>query len=76
MDISLQLYSIREEAEQDLAKALEMTEKAGYDGVEFAGYYGNTPEQIGELLKRYHLKAVSSHVGLDRLQGDFEGELG
>ncbi|MDR2404414.1 MAG: sugar phosphate isomerase/epimerase [Spirochaetaceae bacterium] len=75
MDVSLQLYSIKEEAGQDFAKALELTEKAGYDGVEFAGYYGNTPERIGELLIQYHLKPVSSHVSLERLRDDFEGEL-
>ncbi|MDR1950028.1 MAG: sugar phosphate isomerase/epimerase [Spirochaetaceae bacterium] len=75
MDISLQLYSIKEDADQDFAKALEMTEKAGYQGVEFAGYYGNTPGRINELLKQYHLKPVSSHVGLDRLRGNFDGEL-
>jgi sugar phosphate isomerase/epimerase len=75
MDISLQLYSIKEEAEEDFAGALEMTGKAGYEGVEFAGYYGNSPERIGELLKQYRLKAVSSHVSLERLRGDFEGEL-
>ncbi|MDR2185863.1 MAG: hypothetical protein LBO80_09415, partial [Treponema sp.] len=62
MDISLQLYSIKEEAEEDFAGALQMTGKAGYEGVEFAGYYGNSPERINELLKQYHLKAVSSHV--------------
>jgi sugar phosphate isomerase/epimerase len=76
MDISLQLYSIKEEAEADFAGALALTEKAGYQGVEFAGYFGNTPDQLAELLKKYHLKAVSSHVSLDRLKENFEEELG
>jgi sugar phosphate isomerase/epimerase len=66
MDIYLQLYSIREDEEQDFAHALEMTAAAGYQGVEFAGYFGNSPEQLKALLDKYHLKAVSSHANFGR----------
>ncbi|MDR2136622.1 MAG: hypothetical protein LBO76_08405 [Treponema sp.] len=43
MDISLQLYSIKEEAGENFAGALELARKSGYQGVEFAGYFGNSP---------------------------------
>ncbi|MDR0553996.1 MAG: sugar phosphate isomerase/epimerase [Treponema sp.] len=75
MDISLQLWSIKEEAEKDFAGALALVEKAGYRGVEFAGYYGNTPERVKEMLAACGLKAVSSHVGIDRLQNNWDGEI-
>lgn len=75
MDIALQLWSIKEEAEADFAKALELTEKAGYQGVEFAGYHGKSPEEMSELLKKYHLKPVSTHVGMDRLRDGLDEEL-
>jgi sugar phosphate isomerase/epimerase len=75
MDISLQLYSIREDESENFAHALEMTEKAGYQGVEFAGYFGNSPEQMKSLLAKYHLKAVSTHAGFERLQKAFDEEL-
>jgi sugar phosphate isomerase/epimerase len=76
MDIYLELWSIKEEANENFAKALEMTEKAGYQGVEFAGQYGGLkPEELKALLAKYHLKPVSAHLGMDRLRGDFEKEL-
>ncbi|MDR1617824.1 MAG: sugar phosphate isomerase/epimerase [Treponema sp.] len=75
MNIALQLWSIKEEVEKDFAGALEMAARAGYQGVEFAGYHGNTPEQIRELLDRYHLEPVSAHAGLQRLREAFDEEL-
>ncbi|MDR1288186.1 MAG: sugar phosphate isomerase/epimerase [Treponema sp.] len=75
MDISLQLWSIKEEVEEDFAHALEMTEKAGYQGVEFAGYHGKSPAGLGDLLAAYHLKAVSTHAGMDRLRTALDTEI-
>jgi sugar phosphate isomerase/epimerase len=76
MDISLQLYSLREEESKDFAHALALTEQAGYQGVEFASYFGNSPEQMKALLSKYHLKAVSTHAGFQRLKEAFDEELG
>jgi sugar phosphate isomerase/epimerase len=75
MDISLQLWSIKEEAGEDFARALEMTAKAGYGGVEFAGYHGKSPVELGDLLSKYHLKAVSTHAGIDRLRAALDTEI-
>ncbi|GHV11929.1 sugar phosphate isomerase [Spirochaetia bacterium] len=75
MDISLQLYSIKEEAKENFSHALELTARAGYQGVEFAGYFGNTPAQMKELLKKYGLKAVSTHVGIPRLKEALDEEI-
>jgi sugar phosphate isomerase/epimerase len=75
MDISLQLWSVKEEAAENFEEALKLTEKAGYQGVEFAGYYGKTPEEIKVLLAKYHLKAVSTHASMDRLHNYFDEEL-
>ncbi|MDR3247976.1 MAG: sugar phosphate isomerase/epimerase [Treponema sp.] len=75
MDISIQLYSIKEEAKENFAHALELTQKAGYQGVEFAGYFGNSPAQMKDLLKKYNLKAVSTHLGIPRLQEALDEEI-
>jgi sugar phosphate isomerase/epimerase len=75
MDVSLQLYSLREQAPKGLPAILEMTHKAGYSGVEFAGYFDQSPQAMNDLLKKYHLKAVSSHVGIDLLRTDFRAQL-
>ncbi|GHV90134.1 sugar phosphate isomerase [Spirochaetia bacterium] len=75
MDISLQLYSIKEEAKENFSHALELAAKAGYQGVEFAGYFGNSPAQMKELLTKYKLKAVSTHLGLPRLREALDEEI-
>jgi sugar phosphate isomerase/epimerase len=69
------LWSIKEEVAENFAHALELTEQAGYQGVEFAGYHGKTPEELRELLAHCHLKPVSAHVGLDRLRAALDEEL-
>jgi sugar phosphate isomerase/epimerase len=76
MDIALQLWSIKEEVEEDFARALDLTAKAGYRGVEFAGYHGKSPAQLGDLLAQYKLKAVSTHVGMNRLRAALDEEIG
>lgn len=60
--IALQLYSIRDDLEKDFEGALQKVKDLGYDGVEFAGLYGRTPEEIKTLLKKIGLTALSAHV--------------
>lgn len=71
MDIALQLYSLKEYQEKNFEEALAMTAKAGYQGVEFAGYCGKTADDMKGLLQKYKLKPVSSHVSLKQLQEQF-----
>lgn len=60
--IALQLYSIREDLERDFAGTLRQVKALGYDGVEFAGVYGQTPAQIRQLLQANDLVPLSAHV--------------
>ena len=66
--IALQLYSVRNDAAQDLMGVLEKVAAMGYDGVEFAGYYGHEAEAIRAKLDEVGLKAEGTHTGLDALQ--------
>ena len=75
MSVALQLYSLREEAEKDFVGVLEETKAMGYAGVEFAGFYGLSAEQVGKEMKRLGLKAVSSHVALMAFEQDLAGVL-
>jgi sugar phosphate isomerase/epimerase len=75
MDISLQLYSLREDEEADFEVALKMCAEAGYQGVEFAGYFGRSPQEMKALLDRYGLKAVSTHAGFDKIRDHLEDEI-
>ncbi len=69
MKIAVQLYSLRHIIEAEgLEAALKLVSEAGYDGVEFAGDYGCTPEQTRELLlEKYHLEAVGAHISSDAI---------
>ena len=60
--IALQIYSIREEAEKDFEATLKNIKSFGYDGVELAGFYGNSPEQVQTWLKENNLECISAHV--------------
>lgn len=73
--IALQLWSIQEETEKDFVGALEAVAKMGYDGVEFAGYGGLSAEEMKGHLDRLGLKAAGSHVNLDLLREDLEGQI-
>ena len=64
MKFAVQLYSLRELAAREGGEAvLRTVAEAGYDGVEFAGFYGLSPEQMRALLAKYRLEAVSAHIG-------------
>ncbi len=70
MKIAYQLYSARDEAAADLAGVLKTLRAQGFEGVEFAGFYGHSAEEINALLAENELVAVSSHVPLDALKAD------
>lgn len=44
----------------------------GYEGVEFAGYAGLSPQEVKAALDEAGLVAVSSHEGVDRLEASLE----
>lgn len=67
------MYSVREQAEKDFAGTMAALKGCGYDGVELAGLYGHSPEEIRDCLKEQGLEAVSAHVGLDLFRQDMEG---
>lgn len=68
--LALQLYSVRKDCENDLPGTLEAVAKMGYEGVEFAGYYGRDAATLRALLDDLGLKVAGSHIGLDTLLGD------
>ena len=65
LPVALQLYSVRDEVEEDLRGTLLKVKQMGYTGVEFAGLYNNKPSDIKVMLEEIGLIAVSAHVGLE-----------
>lgn len=63
--ISIQLYTLRSVLEVDLEPNLEALADIGYRRVELAGTYGRSATEFRAILDRYHLKATSTHVGID-----------
>ena len=73
--IALQLYTVRRSAEADPEGVLRSVAKAGYAGVEFAGYYDIPAEKMKALLDENGLVAAGSHVSMEALGKDVEKEL-
>lgn len=71
--VALQLYSVRENCKADFVKTLEDVAGAGYDGVEFAGYYEKDAKELKRILSGLNLKTAGSHLGLQFLQDDVIG---
>jgi sugar phosphate isomerase/epimerase len=62
--IGIQLYTLRSLTEKDLEGTLAKLAQIGYAEVEFAGYFGKTPEQIRTMLLAHRLSSPSSHIPL------------
>ena len=73
--VGVQLYSVRDMMKADLPGTLAQVAGIGYKEVEFAGYFGRTPAQIRELLKRNKLSSPSSHLPFESLQSGWQKQL-
>ena len=71
--VAYQIYSAREEAAKDLNAVLATLKGLGYDGVEFAGFYGYTAEEVKTMLDNNGLVAISSHVPFAQIEADMFG---
>jgi sugar phosphate isomerase/epimerase len=63
--ISIQLYSLRSLLQNDPEGTLSALADIGYRKVELAGTYGRSATEFRAILDRCHLKASSTHVGID-----------
>ncbi len=68
--IALQLWSVREDCARDLEGTLRAIAEMGYEGVEFAGYYGRTAEELRKILDDLGLEVAGTHISIDTLIGD------
>jgi sugar phosphate isomerase/epimerase len=68
--IGLQLYSVRHDCQKDLPGTVEAVAKMGYAGVEFAGYYDRSAENLRKMLDDNGLKCCGTHTSIDTLLGD------
>ncbi len=60
--IGVQVYSVRSVAEKDLAGTLAQIAQMGYQGVEFAGYYGHGAKDIRKMLDDNGIVCCGTHT--------------
>ena len=70
ISIALQLYSVREDCGKDFMGTLKKVAEMGYEGVEFAGYYGMEAKELKKMLDDFGLKVAGTHTGIETLVGD------
>ncbi len=68
--ISLQLYTVREETARDMPGTLRRISEIGYPAVEFAGFGGLSAEDLRNILDDLGLRTSGAHVPFDSWQKD------
>jgi len=62
LSVAVQVYSVRDFAKEDLRGTLQKIKDMGYEGVEFAGLYGHSAEEIKAMCEEIGLVPLSAHV--------------
>lgn len=62
LPVAVQLYSVRDEMEKDFYGTIRKMKELGYDGVEFAGLFGESPAKVKEFCKEIGINPISAHV--------------
>ncbi|MDD3546481.1 MAG: TIM barrel protein, partial [Kiritimatiellae bacterium] len=68
--VGVQLYSVRGLCKDDLVGTLKAVKAIGYEGVEFAGYYGKSAKELRKILDDIGLLACGTHTGLATIGPD------
>jgi len=68
--VALQLYSLKHDCSKDFPGIVKKVSEMGYTGVEFAGYYDYSAEDIKKILDENGLACAGTHIGLPTLLGD------
>lgn len=71
MNYGLQMYSVRDFAQNDLLGTLKKVAEIGYKDIEFAGFFGNSAEDIRATLDECGLVCNGTHTGIGELDNDF-----
>ncbi|MBN1361737.1 MAG: sugar phosphate isomerase/epimerase [Sedimentisphaerales bacterium] len=70
LPVGLQLYSVRADCARDLPGTVAAVAKMGYDGVEFAGYYEYSAQDLRKLLDDHGLKCCGTHTAMETLSDE------
>jgi sugar phosphate isomerase/epimerase len=70
LPIALQLYSVREDCAKDLRGTIAQVAQMGYEGVEFAGYYDHSAQELKQMLDDNGLVCAGTHTQIGTVTGD------
>lgn len=70
--VGLQLYTLRDELEKDVAGTIQQVANIGYKEVEIYSLYGKSPVEFGKILSDNGLTAPSGHYMLKDVKGNWE----
>lgn len=62
LPVAVQLYSVRDEMEKDFYGTIQKMKDLGYNGVEFAGLFGEEPSKIKAFCEEIGITPISAHV--------------
>lgn len=68
--IGTQLYCVRKACAEDFAGTLKKVAEAGFEGVEFADYFGYSASEIRQMLDEANLQVCGTHIYKETLLGD------
>jgi len=68
--LGVQLYCLRDDCAKDLAGTIGKAAEMGYDGVEFAGYFGHPAREIRKMLSDSGIAVAGTHIPFETLLGD------
>src|SRR6202521_3064770 len=63
--VGVQLYTVRDAMKTDFEGTIAKVAAVGYKEVEFAGYFGHSPNDVRAILDKLGLASPSCHVGYD-----------
>jgi sugar phosphate isomerase/epimerase len=66
--VGLQLYTVRDLMKKDFEGTIAKVAQTGYKEVEFAGYFGKSPQDVRKILDANNLVSPSEHVAYDVVQ--------
>jgi sugar phosphate isomerase/epimerase len=66
--VGLQLYTVRDLLKQDFEGTIAKVAQIGYKEVEFAGYFGKSPQEVRKVLDSNKVSSPSEHVSYDIVQ--------
>lgn len=73
--IGLQLYTIKDETAKDFLGTVRKVGEIGYDGVEFAGYFGASAADLKKTLMESNLRVAGTHLNTTILRNELAANI-